>query len=84
MLLFTEASMKQLSVIKNCLDRFCEHLGQKVSVAKIKIFFSSNMDNCLAKRISEKSGFSKCNNLSKYGEFPSFIVKLLSQPIATS
>lgn len=66
MLLFTEATIKQLSIINSCLDRFCEHLGQKVSVAKRKIFFSNNVDNSLTKTISDESGFSRCNNLDKY------------------
>lgn len=40
MLQFVEASMEQIDVIKECLQVFCDYSGQKVSVAKTKLFFS--------------------------------------------
>lgn len=39
MLLFTEASVDQVATIKGCIDQFCCHFRQLVSVAKAKIFF---------------------------------------------
>lgn len=53
MILFTEASMKQITVVNKCCDEFCEQSGQKVSVTKTQILFSNNVENSLAQRISE-------------------------------
>lgn len=66
MLLFVEASMKQMTPIRECLDFFCLHLGQKVNVDKTIILFSKNVEGQLAQSISIESGFSKTSNLGKY------------------
>lgn len=66
MLLFAKASMRQIKVVTKCLDAFCVMSGQKVSVNKIKIMFSNNVENNLAKSISEWNGYFKSNNLGKY------------------
>lgn len=34
MVLFTKANINQISVVKECLDRFCSSSGQKVSLTK--------------------------------------------------
>ena len=39
LLLFTEASMEQASVIQQCLDDFCDVSRQKVNKDKTRIFF---------------------------------------------
>ncbi|PKI46826.1 hypothetical protein CRG98_032764 [Punica granatum] len=43
LLLFSEASMEQVQVIKNVLDAFCAALGQKANSAKSLLFFSRNV-----------------------------------------
>lgn len=46
-LLFAEASVEQILLIKHILDLFCRASGQKVSKEKTQIFFSQNVDNNL-------------------------------------
>lgn len=42
-LLFFEASIEQEKVITDCLKRFCDASGQKVSLGKSSVYFSKNM-----------------------------------------
>lgn len=58
LILFAEASVTQVRVIKKILERFCAASGQKVSLAKSKIFFSENVSQDLAKLISDESGIT--------------------------
>lgn len=58
MILFAEASVTQVHVIKKVLERFCAASRQKVSLAKSKIFFSENVSRDLAKLISDESGIT--------------------------
>lgn len=39
LILFSEASVTQIQLIKGVLERFCETSGQKVSLEKSQIFF---------------------------------------------
>lgn len=66
MLLFAEASVDQMNKIHQCLDEFCAASGQRVSVAKTKIFFSKNVSSALAENISRNSGFMVTKDLGKY------------------
>lgn len=50
--LFAEASLDQISVIKSYLDRFCGLSMQRVSFEKSRISFSSNVPMALADQIS--------------------------------
>ena len=43
LILFAEASVAQVRVIRKVLETFCLASGQKVSLEKSKIFFSSNV-----------------------------------------
>lgn len=45
LLLFGEASEKQIDCMLQCLDLFCSSSGQKVNRAKSSIFFSRNVEN---------------------------------------
>lgn len=54
--LFAEASLDQVSVIRNCLDRFFAISGQCVSFEKSKISFSSNVPLDLAEQSSNIAG----------------------------
>lgn len=57
MLLFLEAT---------CLQIFCDHSGQKLSVQKNRILFLSNVSNRLGRDLSKRSGFTQTTNLEKY------------------
>ncbi|CAA7030621.1 unnamed protein product [Microthlaspi erraticum] len=56
LILFAEASVTQVQVIRQVLEKFCVASGQKVSLEKSKIFFSENVSRELGKLISDESG----------------------------
>lgn len=66
LILFAEASVSQVRVIRKVLDNFCLASGQKVSIEKSKILFSSNMRRELEKLISDESGIGSTRELGKY------------------
>ncbi|KAG7534372.1 Endonuclease/exonuclease/phosphatase superfamily [Arabidopsis thaliana x Arabidopsis arenosa] len=70
LILFAEASVSQIRVIRRVLERFCVASGQKVSLEKSKIFFSGNVNRDLSKRISEESGIKATCDLGKYLGMP--------------
>lgn len=49
--LFVEASVRQIEVVRKCLDEFCAWLGQRVSFAKSHIFLFSNVSSELCHNI---------------------------------
>ncbi|KAG7547784.1 Ribonuclease H domain [Arabidopsis suecica] len=70
LILFAEASVTQIRVIRRVLERFCVASGQKVSLEKSKIFFSENVHKDLAKQISDESGIKSTKELGKYLGMP--------------
>ncbi|KAG7544019.1 Ribonuclease H domain [Arabidopsis thaliana x Arabidopsis arenosa] len=70
LILFAEASVTQIRVIRKVLEKFCEASGQKVSLEKSKIFFSKNVHRDLEKLISEESGIQSTRDLGKYLGMP--------------
>lgn len=42
MVLFGEATAHQATIIRQCLDIFCKHSGQRVNFQKSSLFFSKN------------------------------------------
>lgn len=70
LILFAEASVEQIGVIRRVLERFCKASGQKVSLEKSKIFFSSNVSRELGKLISDASGIQSTRELGKYLGMP--------------
>ncbi|KAG7555110.1 Reverse transcriptase domain [Arabidopsis suecica] len=70
LILFAEASVAQVQVIRKVLERFCVASGQKVSLEKSKIFFSDNVHRDLAKLISDASGIQSTRELGKYLGMP--------------
>ncbi|XP_028802470.1 uncharacterized protein LOC114757563 [Neltuma alba] len=58
--------MEQAGVIKACLDDFCSATGEKVSEAKSRIFFSSNMNHTRRNEISGFLCFTATADLGKY------------------
>lgn len=70
LILFAEASVKQIRVIRRVLERFCISSGQKVSLDKSKIFFSENVSRDMEKMISDESGIKSTRDLGKYLGMP--------------
>lgn len=70
LILFAEASVAQIRVIRKVIERFCVASGQKVSLDKSKIFFSENVHRDLAKQISDESGIKSTKDLGKYLGLP--------------
>lgn len=71
MVLFTEASVDQIHIIKECLDTFSKASGQRVSLTKSQIFFSTNIKAELASRIVDIAGINRTEDLGKYLGVPS-------------
>lgn len=70
LILFAEASISQIRIIRGVLERFCEASGQKVSLEKSLIFFSENVHRDLATSISDESGIKGMKELGKYLGMP--------------
>lgn len=70
LILFAEASVSQVRVIRRVLERFCLASGQKVSLEKSKIFFSNNVSRELEGLISAESGIASTRELGKYLGMP--------------
>ena len=51
-ILFAEASIHQVQVVKGVLDLFCQALGQRVNYHKSTIVFSANVSDNLATNIA--------------------------------
>ncbi|XP_039031943.1 uncharacterized protein LOC120166816 [Hibiscus syriacus] len=65
MLLFAEASVDQMHVIRATLDEFCEVSGHKVNHGKTNIFFSKNVPTDLRNRFSLSFGFKEVKDLGR-------------------
>ena len=76
LLIFAEAAMDQVEIIKSCLDTFCQSLGQIISKEKTKIFFSKNVNHSRASKIAKEFGFSIAGDLEKYLGVPLFHKKV--------
>ncbi|CAA7036129.1 unnamed protein product [Microthlaspi erraticum] len=70
LILFAEASVQQIRVIRRVLERFCQASGQKVSLEKSKIFFSDNVSRELSEVISLESCIQATRELGKYLGMP--------------
>ena len=66
LILFAEASVVQVRVIRGVLEIFCRASGQKVSLPKSKIFFSTNVSREHGEQISRESGIASTRELVKY------------------
>ena len=71
LLLFVEASESQIDVIMECLNNFYSALGQKISPQKSSIAFSRNVQEVVAKRISDTAKIPITEKLKKYFGVPS-------------
>lgn len=66
LILFAEASVVQIRVIRRILEQFCVASGQKVSLEKSKIYFLENLSREMEKLISDESEIGATKNLGKY------------------
>lgn len=66
LILFAEASVAHIRVIRRVLERFCNASCQKVSLEKSKIFFSKNVVLDLSNRITSERGIQSTHDLGKY------------------
>ena len=70
LVLFAKATPKNCEVVKEVLDMFCKALGQTISDAKSRVFFSPNIDQDSKAALSSTLGFQATNCLGKYIGFP--------------
>lgn len=70
LILFAEASVTQIKIIRRILEKFCVSSEQNVSLEKSKIFFSHNVSRVRAKQISDESGIKVTHDLGKYLGMP--------------
>lgn len=63
--------MKQVKVIQNVLDKFCDYSRLKVSLSKSLLHLSANVPRQKVKEISDGLGIKLTNDLGKYLGMPS-------------
>ncbi|CAJ2645411.1 unnamed protein product [Trifolium pratense] len=66
LLLFGEASEKQMRCVMNILNKFCLMSGQEVSQEKTSILFSKNVNSGMRDKLLHLSGFREAYDLDKY------------------
>jgi ribonuclease HI len=66
LLLFGEASEKQMQCVMDTLNKFCSLSGQEVSQEKTSILFSKNVRRCMRDKLLHMSGFRETYDLGKY------------------
>ena len=64
--------MSELSSLKNCLEKYCSWLGQKVNVKKFGIFPSKGVSQQFLKQIKSCSGLNRFPPNTKYLGVPLF------------
>lgn len=71
MVLFSEASIEQVRILKDCLESFCRISGQRVNYNKSSIFFSPHIEDSRAEMLAEIAGIPRVKNMGKYLGVPS-------------
>ncbi|WJX47132.1 hypothetical protein P8452_33857 [Trifolium repens] len=66
LLLFGEATEKQMRCVTNTLNQFCSMSGQEVSYEKTSILFSRNVERGLKNKLINMSGFKETSDFGKY------------------
>ena len=77
LVLFSEASMHQLRVILDCMNRFCGCSRQRVNFQISQIFFSTNVENQLADKLSTFSSILHSDNLVYTWAFRLYMVEFI-------
>lgn len=65
-ILFSDVSLEQSVVIRECLNDFCSRSGLKVNVSKTRVTFSKNVNHNRRTKISNSLGFQLAADLGKY------------------
>jgi len=79
LILFGEASLAQAKIIKDCLATFCKASGQKVSYNKSSVFFSNNVEDNLARILSEELEIPRTSDLGRYLGMPTLHNRVTKQ-----
>lgn len=77
LVLFTEASLEKIIVVKDCLERLCASSGQKVSLNKSKLYISDNVDVSCAGYLAQCRGIPLTKDLGRYLGVPSIHGRVL-------
>ena len=64
--LFGEASKARAQVINDCLNRFCEASGQKISTQKSRVYFSPNTNEAVRAEVCGLLGITSTTDLGRY------------------
>ena len=78
-ILFAEASLDQANVIHDCLDRFCNASGQKVSLAKSRVYFSKNVDTSTKAILTEALQMEATDDLGMYLGMPTLTSRVTKE-----
>ena len=70
LVLFAKVARKNCLVVRDVLDSFCSLLGQKVSIAKSRMFFSPNVSTETKADLCKILEFRSTPTLGKYLGFP--------------
>ena len=70
MVLFAKANPENCVAIREVLDDFCSQLGQTISEAKSRVFFSPNLEKDQKDALCDILGFQSTPNLGRYLGFP--------------
>lgn len=62
---FCRAEDKGVDCLNHVLDKFCHYSGHHVNRLKTQVFFSRDVSEEVASRLSAKLGFTKVNNLDR-------------------
>ena len=66
LVIFAEASLNQVRIIKKCMTAFCSASGQRVNAAKTRVFFSKNVNHNVREELSNALGYTRTADLGKY------------------
>ena len=81
LIIFAEARLDQVQVIKDCLNAFGGASAQKVNVGKTRVFFSRNINHNIKSQLSHSLGFNMSADLGRYLGVPLIMRVFLSQCI---
>lgn len=66
LLLFGEATPRQMQCVMRCLNFLCEISREEVSHEKTRVLFSKNMSRNMKEQVLNMSGFKETMSLGKY------------------
>lgn len=78
-ILFAEADLEQAAAIHDCLNRFCQVSGQKVSLAKSQVYFSNNLPLERQEEISAALGMARTDDLGLYLGMPTITSRVTKE-----